>query len=113
MSKNCFLKENKIFYLIILLFVAGYISLTSIILVDLLGLDKLTNAFGLLILFRGVAAIGGPPLAGKLYDVSHNYSLPFFMAAFFFFISTVTSFIAPSMKRCMKPQVNYSTIGFL
>jgi hypothetical protein len=34
---------------------AGYISLTSIILVDLLGLEKLTNAFGLLILFRGVA----------------------------------------------------------
>lgn len=34
---------------------AGYISLTSIILVDLLGLEKLTNAFGLLILFRGIA----------------------------------------------------------
>lgn len=40
-------------------FAAGYISLTSIILVDLLGLDKLTNAFGLLILFRGAAAIIG------------------------------------------------------
>lgn len=39
--------------------IAGYISLTSIILVDLLGLEKLTNAFGLLILFRGLAAIIG------------------------------------------------------
>lgn len=43
-------------------FLAGYMSLTSIILVDLLGLDQLTNAFGLLILFRGAAAVVG----GKL-----------------------------------------------
>merc|ERR1719266_2673693 len=34
-------------------FVAAYISLTSIVLVDLLGLDNLTSAFGLLTLFRG------------------------------------------------------------
>ena len=34
-------------------FVAAYISLTSIILVDLLGLDNLTSAFGLLVLYRG------------------------------------------------------------
>jgi MFS family permease len=46
------------------LFVSGYVSLTSIILVDLLGLDNLTNAFGLLILFRGAASIVGAPLAG-------------------------------------------------
>jgi len=47
------------------LFVSGYVSLTSIILVDLLGLDNLTNAFGLLILFRGAASIIGAPLAGS------------------------------------------------
>lgn len=85
---------------------AGYISLTSIILVDLLGLDKLTNAFGLLILFRGAAAIIGSPLAGAVYDATQSYSIPFFMAGFFFLISTVTSFMAPAMKRCTTPQVD-------
>ena len=89
---------------------AGYISLTSIILVDLLGLDKLTNAFGLLILFRGIAAIAGPPLAGNLYDLTNDYGITFYAAGFFFFISTVTSFIAPTMKRCTAPQVRYNTI---
>ncbi|XP_076284328.1 monocarboxylate transporter 9 isoform X3 [Lasioglossum baleicum] len=84
--------------------ISGYISLTSIILVDLLGLDKLTNAFGLLILFRGAAAIIGSPLAGAVYDATHSYSIPFFMAGFFFFMSTVTSFMAPAMKRCITPQ---------
>lgn len=84
--------------------ISGYISLTSIILVDLLGLDKLTNAFGLLILFRGAAAIIGSPLAGAVYDATQSYSIPFFMAGFFFLISTVTSFMAPAMKRCTTPQ---------
>ena len=46
-------------------FVAAYISLTSIILVDLLGLDNLTSAFGLLTLFRGFSSMIGPPINGK------------------------------------------------
>lgn len=78
---------------------AGYISLTSIILVDLLGLDRLTNAFGLLILFRGAAAIVGSPLAGAVYDSTKTYDIPFFMAGAFFAVATVTSFMAPAMKR--------------
>ena len=46
-------------------FVAAYISLTSIILVDLLGLDNLTSAFGLLTLFRGFSSMIGPPINGE------------------------------------------------
>jgi len=84
--------------------ISGYISLTSIILVDLLGLDKLTNAFGLLILFRGFAAIIGSPLAGAIYDATHSYDIPFYMAGGLFAISTVTSFIAPCLKRCSSPE---------
>ena len=45
--------------------IGAYVGLTSVILVDLLGLDKLTNAFGLLLLFQGVATLIGPPIAGK------------------------------------------------
>jgi hypothetical protein len=74
--------------------------------VDLLGLDKLTNAFGLLILFRGVAAIGGPPIAGNLYDFTKDYGITFYMAGFCFLISTITSFVAPTLKRCTTPQVS-------
>lgn len=83
--------------------VSGYISLTSIILVDLLGLEKLTNAFGLLILFRGFAAIIGSPLAGAVYDATHTYDLPFYMAGALFSVSTLTSFMAPCLKRWIKP----------
>uniref|UniRef100_A0A1B6MCW1 Major facilitator superfamily (MFS) profile domain-containing protein n=1 Tax=Graphocephala atropunctata TaxID=36148 RepID=A0A1B6MCW1_9HEMI len=80
--------------------ISAYISLTSIILVDLLGLDKLTNAFGLLILFRGAAAIVGSPIAGMVYDATLSYRYPFFMASGFFLLSTIASFIAPLLKSC-------------
>ncbi|KAI4458741.1 monocarboxylate transporter [Holotrichia oblita] len=79
--------------------ISGYISLTSIILVDLLGLDKLTNAFGLLILFRGAAAIVGSPLAGAIYDATQTYSIPFFVAGGLFGLSAITSFAAPWLKK--------------
>ncbi|XP_050497634.1 monocarboxylate transporter 3 isoform X2 [Diabrotica virgifera virgifera] len=82
--------------------VSGYISLTSIILVDLLGLEKLTNAFGLLILFRGAAAIIGSPLAGALYDATNSYDVPFYVGGGLFAISAVTSFLAPCLK-CFVP----------
>jgi len=35
------------------------------VLVDLLGLDKLTSSFGLLLMFQGVATLIGPPIAGN------------------------------------------------
>lgn len=80
--------------------VSGYISLSSIILVDLLGLEKLTNAFGLLILFRGTAALVGSPLAGGLYDATQSYDVPFYVAGALFGASAVISFLVPCVKIC-------------
>lgn len=47
------------------LFIAANYSLTSIILVELITLDRFTNAYGLLLLVQGIANLVGPPLAGK------------------------------------------------
>ena len=44
--------------------VSAYISLTAIYLVDHMGLEHLSNAFGLLTLSRGVSAMVGSPLGG-------------------------------------------------
>lgn len=48
--------------------IGAYVGLTSVVLVDLLGIEKLTNAFGLLLLFQGIASLIGPPFAGS-YDL--------------------------------------------
>ena len=43
-----------------------------IVLVDLLGIDSLTSTFGLLVLFRGIASILGPPLGGLVYELTNR-----------------------------------------
>jgi len=46
------------------LFKGSYVCLTSVVLVDLVGVDRLTNAFGLLLFIQGIATFVGPPIAG-------------------------------------------------
>lgn len=54
------------------LFILGcFATLRSIVIVELLGLDKLTNAFGLLLLFQGLASIIGSPVAGNFFKCIH------------------------------------------
>ncbi|KAH7964709.1 hypothetical protein HPB49_025985 [Dermacentor silvarum] len=43
----------------------GFITLSSVVVVDMVGLDRLTNAYGLCLLCLGVAALVGPPLNGQ------------------------------------------------
>ena len=52
---------------------AAYVLLTTLVLADLLGKEKFTNAFGLLLLFQGVATIVGPPIVGLIYDSLRRY----------------------------------------
>ena len=39
---------------------------------DLLGIDSLTSTFGLLVLFRGIASVLGPPLGGLVYESTNQ-----------------------------------------
>lgn len=48
--------------------IAAFAALRSIVVVELLGLDRLTNAYGLLLLFQGVAQIVGSPVAALFSD---------------------------------------------
>ncbi|KAF3422609.1 hypothetical protein E2986_02716 [Frieseomelitta varia] len=66
-----------------------FASLRSILVVDLLGLEKLTNAFGLLLLFQGVAAAIGAPLAGAFMDATGSYDASFYLSGSLIFLSAV------------------------
>merc|ERR1719447_1444707 len=83
-------------------FVAAYISLTSIVLVDLLGLDNLTSAFGLLVLYRGVSSMVGPPVAGAVYDATQSYDISFYMAGGFLILASLISFAAQILQKKKK-----------
>lgn len=50
-----------------------YISQKSVVLVDILGVEKLTNAFGLLLVFQGMGSLIGPTVGGKNQSRSQRH----------------------------------------
>ncbi|KAE8746899.1 hypothetical protein FOCC_FOCC006319 [Frankliniella occidentalis] len=79
--------------------IGAYVGLTSVILVDLLGLDKLTNAFGLLLLFQGVASFMGPPIGGWLFDITQSYKPSFWLAGVTLALSGLMLFVVPPIQK--------------
>ena len=51
---------------------AVFISLRSILMVDLIGLARLTNGFGLISMCQGISLIIGPPVAGNSRESISN-----------------------------------------
>ena len=85
-------------------------------LVDLLGLERLTNAFGLLLLFQGAAAVIGPPIAGmlivtwrtspqmilfsgKMYDLRGSYDDAFYLMGALVAMSGLMLFSLPFIQK--------------
>ncbi|KAK3088257.1 hypothetical protein FSP39_016662 [Pinctada imbricata] len=59
------------------LLIGTYISQKSVIIVDLLGPEKLINSFGILICFQGIGMLIGPPISGMLKDINGKYDYAF------------------------------------
>ncbi|XP_045459122.1 monocarboxylate transporter 13 [Melitaea cinxia] len=83
--------------------IGAYVGLTSVVLVDLLGIERLTNAFGLLLLFQGIASLIGPPFAGWLYDSLQSYAPGFYVAGGTISLSGLILFFIPMLEK----RVNY------
>lgn len=56
---------------------------------DLLGIEQLTNSFGLLIVSRGLASLVGTPLAGCVFDLSNSYGATFLSAGLMFVVAGI------------------------
>ncbi|XP_065084879.1 monocarboxylate transporter 12-like [Ochlerotatus camptorhynchus] len=69
--------------------IACFSALRSILVVDLMGLEKLTNAFGILCLFQGMAAVIGAPIAGYFTDLTGSYNVSFYISGALITISAV------------------------
>ncbi|OWA50050.1 putative Monocarboxylate transporter 12 [Hypsibius exemplaris] len=79
-------------------FIGAFVTLTPVILVDLFGIERLTNAFGILLLFQGIAAFAGPPLAGLMRESSGNYDTAFIAFGFMMAGSGLMLFLIPCVK---------------
>ncbi|XP_061169910.1 monocarboxylate transporter 12-like [Saccostrea echinata] len=69
--------------------IAAFVSLRSIIMVELMGIERLTNAFGLVVLCQGLSSFMGSPIAGSLSDETGTYNITFYLAGVTMFLAGV------------------------
>ncbi|KAK3723083.1 hypothetical protein RRG08_037277 [Elysia crispata] len=69
-----------------------YLISRTLVLVDLIGEPRLSNAFGILMFFQGIGTLLSPLLAGLLLDIYGNVSYSFYLASAFGAASTVCMF---------------------
>lgn len=67
-----------------------------------MGLEKLTNAFGLLLLFQGVAATIGSPLAGAFMDATGSYDASFYLSGSLILASAIMCYPLNVINRWEK-----------
>ncbi|XP_041644649.1 monocarboxylate transporter 9-like [Cheilinus undulatus] len=61
-------------------FFSGNWSLTSYITTKIVGLDRLTQAHGILMFFGGFGIMLGPPVVGWFFDFTQSYDLAFYFS---------------------------------
>ncbi|XP_052805374.1 monocarboxylate transporter 12-like isoform X2 [Mya arenaria] len=79
--------------------IAAFVSLRSIIIVELLGIDKLTSSFGLVVLAQGLSTFVGSPIAGALYDATGDYKASFYLSGTVIAISGLICLPLRRLKR--------------
>ncbi|VDK69735.1 unnamed protein product [Litomosoides sigmodontis] len=84
---------------------SSYVCLTSVLLVDLIGIEKITNAFGLILLFQGVGTVIGPPISGQLADITGSYNMSFVFCGVALLISGLMLVFVPHIQH-KQAQVN-------
>ncbi|XP_038649422.1 monocarboxylate transporter 12-like [Scyliorhinus canicula] len=68
-------------------FFGTMLAIIVTVLTDVMGVEKLDNALGLIMFFRSIACLFGPPLAGLLVDTSGDYSSGFYVGGGGLFIA--------------------------
>lgn len=94
--------------------IACFSALRSLIAVEMIGLEKLTNAFGFLMLFQGLAATIGSPIAGALFDMTGSYDVSFYFAGGLILLSAFLcyplTYVANWEKRTQAQKVENAVI---
>ncbi|VVC24375.1 Major facilitator superfamily,Major facilitator superfamily domain [Cinara cedri] len=78
---------------------ACFASLRSTLIVELTGLELLTNAFGVLLMFQGVAAALGSPLLGMFKDWTGTYDVSFYLSGVLLITSAVICYPLRRVKK--------------
>ncbi|KAE9551215.1 hypothetical protein FO519_005582 [Halicephalobus sp. NKZ332] len=87
--------------------ISSCVCLASVVLVDMVGIDRLTSAFGLLLLVQGIATFVGPPIAGVLFDLTKRYDWTFAFCGICLFVSGIMLFIVPFIQKDKSEEIRF------
>ncbi|KAL4228587.1 Mct1p [Mactra antiquata] len=91
--------------------IAVFVSYRSIIMAELLGIEKLTSSFGLVTMCQGLSAFIGAPIAGALSDQAGDYSGAFYLAGAAICLSGAICFPLRAISRWESKKQTNSTIN--
>uniref|UniRef100_A0A3Q0SH35 Solute carrier family 16 member 9b n=1 Tax=Amphilophus citrinellus TaxID=61819 RepID=A0A3Q0SH35_AMPCI len=84
-------------------FMAGNWTLTPYVTGQVVGLEKLADAHGILMFFGGIGIVLGSPVVGFFYDLCQSYDVAFFISGGCMFTTSILLFLAALLPRKQTP----------
>ncbi|CAF3345982.1 unnamed protein product [Rotaria sp. Silwood1] len=80
-------------------FIAFHVSLSPVIVCQLVGLERYSSALGLTLMFRGITSLTAPPVMGAIRDVTASFNIPFMIGGTSFITSALMHFCLMWINR--------------
>ncbi|XP_054165081.1 monocarboxylate transporter 14-like [Oppia nitens] len=91
--------------------IACFAALRSVITAEMLGLDRLANAFGLLLMFQGIAVTIGSPIAGWFFDITGSYDYSFYLSGSAIALAGIMCFPLSAISRWERQKPGFGAIN--
>nr|KAF6497729.1 solute carrier family 16 member 14 [Rousettus aegyptiacus] len=88
-------------------FSSGYFSLMPVVTEDLVGIEHLANAYGIIICANGISALLGPPFAGWIYDITQKYDYSFYICGLLYLVGIFFLLIQPCIRIIEQSRKKY------
>ncbi|XP_060593172.1 monocarboxylate transporter 12-like [Ruditapes philippinarum] len=103
-----------IYAAIVGIFPGSFWSLISVLVIDVVGLENFTSAFGLISLCLALGASVSQPIIGWLRDIYGNWYPSFIVTGCLFTLAGLTVCLQPFIKRCcMRPETDQLYLDML
>lgn len=88
-------------------FSSGYFSLMPVVTEDLVGIEHLANAYGIIICANGISALLGPPFAGWIFDITQKYDFSFYICGLLYMVGIFFLLLQPCMRMIKQSRRKY------
>ncbi|XP_048246512.1 monocarboxylate transporter 14-like isoform X3 [Haliotis rufescens] len=90
------------------IFLGIWMYLQPVVVADIIGVDKLSEGFGLLICLEGVVVFLGSPFAGWLYDLTGDYAISFYVTGAWYIVGGSIILLYEVVHMCRRSESKHS-----